>query len=80
MDESETQPFVDAFDRKTGEFPIKHLGIPLHYEKLRRADIQPLVDMILKFIAGWRGRQLSYGGRLTFIKSCLATHLSAFLL
>jgi hypothetical protein len=55
MDESETQPFVDAFDRKTGEFPIKHLGIPLHYEKLRRADIQPLVDMILNSLPAGEG-------------------------
>ena len=38
-----------------GSFPIKYLGIPLHYDKLRREDIQPLIDKIMKRIAGWRG-------------------------
>lgn len=27
-----------------GTFPIKYLGIPLHYNKLRREDIQPIMD------------------------------------
>jgi hypothetical protein len=35
-----------------GAFPINYLGIPLHYEILKREDIQPLVDKILKGIAG----------------------------
>jgi hypothetical protein len=56
-----------------GSFPIKYLGIPLHciYDKHRREDIQPLIDKILKRIAGWRGKLLSYEGRLELTKSCL---------
>ena len=56
-----------------GKFPIKYLGIPLHYEKLSKEDIQPLIDKILKRIAGWRGKLLSYRGRLTLIQACLAS-------
>jgi hypothetical protein len=26
-----------------GSFPIKYLGIALHFEKLRKEDVQPLV-------------------------------------
>lgn len=33
---------------------IKYLGIPLHYDKLSREGIQPLVDKMLKLMAGWR--------------------------
>ena len=32
-----------------------------------------MVDKILKRVAGWKGRLLSYGGKLTLLKSCLAS-------
>jgi hypothetical protein len=56
-------------------FPIKYLGVPLHYDNMRRDDIQPLVDKMLKRIAGWRGKLLSLAARLTLVKSCLASVL-----
>jgi hypothetical protein len=31
----------------TGSFPFKYLGVPLHYEKLKREDIQLVVDVII---------------------------------
>jgi hypothetical protein len=61
------------FSCPLGEFPIKYLGVPLHYDNLRREDIQPLVDKMLKKIAGWRGKLLSYAARLVLIKACLAS-------
>jgi hypothetical protein len=61
------------FSCPVGGFPIKYLEVPLHYEKLRREDVQPLVDKILKKIAGWRGKLLSQAAKLTLIKSCLAS-------
>lgn len=71
--EDELTPFVNIFGCTVGTFPIKYLGIPLHYDKLRREDIQPLIDKILKRMAGWRGKLLSYSARLTLIKACLAS-------
>jgi hypothetical protein len=71
MDLDEAKGFVDMFNCAVGTFLIKYLGIPLHYDKLRREDIQPLIDKILKIKACWRGKLLSYGGRLELIKSCL---------
>jgi mannosylglycoprotein endo-beta-mannosidase len=56
-----------------GSFPLKYLGIPLHYDNLSREDIQPLVDKILKKIAGWRGKLLSLAARATMIKTCLSS-------
>jgi hypothetical protein len=53
---------------------IKHaLGVPFHYEKLRREDVQPLMDKILKKIAGWRGKLLSQAAKLTLIRTFLAS-------
>jgi hypothetical protein len=49
-----------------------YIGIPLHYNKLRREDLQPLIDKMIKRIAGWRGKLLTQTGRLLLIKTCLA--------
>jgi hypothetical protein len=73
LDEEETQAYAKTFCCKIGKFPFVYLGVPLHYEKLRREDIQPVVDKIMKKIAGWKGRLLSFGARLTLLKACLAS-------
>jgi hypothetical protein len=54
-----------------GGFP--HLGVSFLYSKLRREDLQPVVDKILKKIAGWRGKLLTQADRLILIKTCLAS-------
>jgi len=56
-----------------GKFPIKYLGIPLHFDALTRDDIQPLVDKIMNKIAGWRGKLMSLAARVVLIKSCLSS-------
>jgi hypothetical protein len=65
--------FVEIFRCSVGTLPIKYLGIPLHYSKLRREDLQPLIDKIIKRIAGWRGKLLTQAGRLFLIKTYLAS-------
>jgi len=72
VNEQERGGMVEILGCPEGTFPINYLGIPLHYEKLKREDIQPLIDKILKRIAGWRGKLLSYAGRIVLIKTCLA--------
>jgi hypothetical protein len=62
-----------------GSFPLKYLGIPLHYDNLSRKDIQPLVDKLLKKIAGWRGKLLYLAARALLIKTCL-TGIPVYLL
>lgn len=73
LEDHEVETFVDTFHCPVGAFPINYLGIPLHHLKLRREDLQPLIDKILKKIAGWRGKLLSYAGRLVLVKTCLAS-------
>jgi hypothetical protein len=58
---------------EASSLPLKYLGVPLHFEKLKREDVQPLVDKLIKRVAGWRGRLLAYSSRLTLIQSCLAS-------
>jgi len=73
LEEEEANMFARLFCCKVGNFPFSYLGIPLHFHKLKREDIQPVVDKIIKRIAGWRGKLLSYGERLVLLKSCLAS-------
>lgn len=52
LDESEVQRFANIFACPIGSFPLKYLGVPLHFDNLSRDDIQPLVDKIMKRVAG----------------------------
>jgi hypothetical protein len=69
----EIETFSDIFGCPVGNFPIKYLGITLYYNKLRREDLQPLIDKIIKRIVGWRGKLLTQAGRLILIKTILAS-------
>jgi hypothetical protein len=75
----EVQQCASMFGCPVGVFPIKYLCILLHYHKLRREDLQPLIDKIIKRIARWRGKLLTHAGRLILIKTCL-TSIPVYLL
>jgi hypothetical protein len=73
LEEEETQAYAKCLFCKIGKFLFTYLGVPLHHERLRREDIQPVVDKIMKRIAGWEGRLLSYRTKLNLLKACLAS-------
>jgi len=73
LDEDETNAFANLFCCKVSTFPITYLGVPLHFTKLRREDIQPVVDKVIKKVAGWRGETPLLWGQLTVFKPCLAS-------
>lgn len=73
IEEPEVAPFLHIFQCKSGRFPIKYLGLPLHFDKLRREDLQPLVDSLLSRMAGWRGKLLSSEARRLLIQTVLAS-------
>jgi hypothetical protein len=56
-----------------GSLPFKYLGAPIYFEKLKREDMQLVLDMLIKRVAGWRGKLLAYSSRLVLIKTCLAS-------
>lgn len=64
FEEGEIESFLEIFQCIVGSFPIKYLGLPLHFEKLCREDLQPMLDKMLVKNAGWRGKMLSYPGKL----------------
>jgi hypothetical protein len=52
-------------------FPGKYLGLPLHFRRLRKVDIQPLIDKIAGKLPGWFGKNSARPGRIILAKSVL---------
>jgi hypothetical protein len=55
------------------EILVKYLGFPLHFSKLKREDLQPLIDNLLGRMAGWRGKLLSMEAKRILIQSVLSS-------
>lgn len=75
ISDSEGNDFFSLFCSKRAKLPFNFLsilGVPLHFSKLRRQDIQSIVDKIITRVGGWRGRLLLWG-KLTLLRSCLAS-------
>jgi hypothetical protein len=62
---------LDGFPAKIMAFPGKYLGLPLHFRRLRKVDLQPLLDKIAGKLPGWFGKNLARPGRITLAKSVL---------
>jgi hypothetical protein len=60
-----------AFPAKIASFPGKYLGLPLHYRRLRKVDLQPLIDKIAGKLPGWIGKNLARPGRVVLANSVL---------
>ncbi|PKU74732.1 Putative ribonuclease H protein [Dendrobium catenatum] len=48
--------------------PIKYLGLPIFYKKLKLKDFQPLLNKITNHLEGWKVKTLSFAGRIQYIK------------
>jgi hypothetical protein len=67
------------FPCQTAEFPCKYLGVLLHYRKLCKHDVQPIVDAVGSCIPIWKGGLLSKAGCLILTKvtlSSMSTHVA----
>jgi hypothetical protein len=73
IEQGEMQPYLDILQCVAGAFPMKYLGIPLNFQKLRREDLQPLIDSLLSRMAGWRGKLLSSQAKRILIQTCRAS-------
>jgi hypothetical protein len=73
IDPSEARNFAQIFCCKIGSFPFKYLGVPLHFSKLRKEDLQPVIHKNPNRFFGWRGKLLNYKSRLILLKACIAS-------
>ncbi|KAK1311565.1 hypothetical protein QJS10_CPA07g00786 [Acorus calamus] len=76
-----TQERIDELIRIVGcpaqTFPARVLGLPLVCGRLKKREWDPLVERFQRRLAGWQGRFLSYGGRVTLLQAVLSS-LSMF--
>jgi hypothetical protein len=73
LSDEEIHAVTHVLDCPAGSLHFKYLGVPIHFEKLKREDIQSVINKLIKRVIGWRGRLLAYSSRLTLIKLCLAS-------
>lgn len=64
---------LSIFPGRVSNFPCKYLGLPLHTRKLRKVELQPLVDKVGSRIPGWQGRFFTSAGREVLVKNTLSS-------
>jgi hypothetical protein len=52
VEEHEAQVISQTLSCRLGVFPLKYLSVPLHHKKLRKEDLQPIIDKLLKKASG----------------------------
>ena len=65
--------YTELFGCNQGAFPIRYLGIPIHYRRLSNADWKRVEERFEKRLSSWKRKQLSTGGCLTLINSVLSS-------
>lgn len=63
--------YAELFGCEQGQFPIKYLGILIHYRRLTNAEWKHVEERVQKRLVSWKGKLLSLGGRLVLINSIL---------
>ena len=65
--------YIELFCCNSGNFPIRYLGIPIHYRKLSNNDWVRIQERFEQRLSSWKGKNLSTRGRLTLINSVLSS-------
>ncbi|XP_071728713.1 uncharacterized protein [Rutidosis leptorrhynchoides] len=69
----ETEMVASRWGCSTGTLSFKYLGLPVWQKMNKLNDWKPVVDKIQKRLANWKCRSMSFGGRLTPLKSALSS-------
>ena len=75
----EHEAYKQLFECELGASPFTYLGIPIHHRKLTKREWKSIEDRFEKKLGCWKGKLMSYGGRLILINSVL-TSMPMFLL
>lgn len=68
---NDLQECLIHFPAKLGSFPCTYLGLPLHFRKLRKIELQPLIDKVGAKLQPWVGRNFARAGRVVLTRSVL---------
>jgi hypothetical protein len=82
--QDQAQLYAELFGCNQGKFPIRYLGIPIHFWRLTNVEWKIVEERLQLRLSSWKGKLLSIGGRLVLINSVLSNMvlymLSFFLL
>jgi hypothetical protein len=65
--------YLQIFGCEMGHFPFRYLGIPMNHKKLSNKDWKAVEERFQKKLSSWKGKMLTYGGRLVLINSILSS-------
>ena len=68
---SETQHFASVLSCQPSTLPCTYLGLPIGASMNKARNWEPIIEKFHKKLSSWKAINLSYGGRLTLIKSVL---------
>jgi len=64
---------MQGFPCQVKQFPCQYLGLPLRTQKLRRVDVQPIIDKVSNRLANWKGRFWNKSARLKLVNTVLSS-------
>ena len=71
--------YRQLFGYEMGSLAFSYLGIPIHHRRLTNKEWKCIEERFEKILSCWKGKLMSYSGRLVLINSVLMS-LSMFLL
>ncbi|KAL4351250.1 hypothetical protein GQ457_06G036320 [Hibiscus cannabinus] len=72
VEESLVDSWASIFHCKSEKLPCLYLGLPLGQPKNSKQLWSPIVEKFKSKFAGWKSKLLSFGGRVTLIKSVIS--------
>ncbi|KAK1288113.1 putative ribonuclease H protein [Acorus calamus] len=72
VDGDVTASLASTIGCSIGEFPCKHLGLPLVKDRLRKADWLALVDKVSTRLSGWKSWLVSMGSKVSLLQAVLS--------
>jgi len=73
VDDTTSAELAEILGCSVSSFPQTYLGLPLSPHKLKFADYQPLLFSFDRYLAGWKARLPSTGGRIVLVNSVLGS-------
>ncbi|KAG8068308.1 hypothetical protein GUJ93_ZPchr0005g16091 [Zizania palustris] len=67
--------YTQLFGCAMGEYSFRYLGIPMSYRKISSKHWRVIEDHFKKKLSSWKGKHLSFGGRLILINLFLVVLL-----
>ncbi|XP_071699657.1 uncharacterized mitochondrial protein AtMg01250-like [Rutidosis leptorrhynchoides] len=71
VEKAEIENLANMFGCNSGTLPFTYLGLPVGGKMNKVESWNPVFDKFTKRLSDWKARSISYGGRLTLVKSVL---------